>query len=272
MRSKSREAVISSRSGAGSKSELISLRGKRVSHPAGNPRRTQTRAACRRARARPCATSSLAHPPGRLAIMAALSAPADEPATRRIGSPRSTKAAPRRPRRRPWLLRPRAPGPSARRGEGWTGRTSRRRESATARRRGPPRSKATAGRHDVSRCHQDSWFPDEGILTHACPMQAVFSRSDPAKRSYMSHYHDTRNAKQAGATREQVTEAAFLAAALARWSGGDARGPRAQALRQSIERDLRPMSRPRAVDLWFQCCARSFCSPRRPPRRRPRAP
>ena len=30
----------------------------------------------------------------------------------------------------------------------------------------------------------------------------------------MSHYHDTRNAKQAGATREQVTEAAFLAAAL----------------------------------------------------------
>jgi alkylhydroperoxidase/carboxymuconolactone decarboxylase family protein YurZ len=45
-------------------------------------------------------------------------------------------------------------------------------------------------------------------------MQGCFSRSDPAKRSYMSHYHDTRNAKQAGATREQVTEAAFLAAAL----------------------------------------------------------
>jgi len=44
MRSKSREAVISSRSGAGSKSELISLRAKRVSHPGRKPAKKHRRA------------------------------------------------------------------------------------------------------------------------------------------------------------------------------------------------------------------------------------
>src|SRR5215831_12494545 len=91
--SKSREDWISSRSGAGSKSAFVSLRTSRVNQPGRKPAKKRGRRSeytCSRVTLRQSASSRSARP---LAISAALSAPAEDTATRRMGSPRSTKVA-----------------------------------------------------------------------------------------------------------------------------------------------------------------------------------